>query len=244
MRVRYGSYRFRIASSELTIRRDPILNAMQQPVAIEEVWSIRSRPYNKTGDATKFLPIMREFDSAFSVNGKDLVLEQSTGDASYHQLLSRNTIGGTRISSGPHFPVGRGPQGLVARDVELEIRGTIPLAASQYMTFTETISIRGGGEKYGIREVNVGPGVRQRLRTHSTCFATQSGSAVGYLGKPQPPPPIWPYALVDEYPDEDITGPQTIGAGRFSEQVNYATSWNYSFAAPYRLFGTPHYLLG
>jgi hypothetical protein len=83
------------------------------------------------------------------------------------------------------------------------------LAASvkRTMQSVEGSIVSVGAKAAGCREVNRGPGVRQRLRTHTTCFATQTGSSTLYLGYPQAPRPIWPYALVDEYPDIQATGP-------------------------------------
>lgn len=244
MRVRYGNYKLGVAASEISISSEQIPNALQMPVAAEVVWSIKTRLKNPTGRPKDFSAILGNFESAFSVNGRDLVLEFTDGTPTHHRLLSRNCIGGTRVVRFPTYPTMRKAQGITYRDVEIEIRGTVPLSAMQYLDFNETITIRGGGARWGIREVNVGPGTRQRLRTHTTCTATQTGNATGYLVKPPPAPPIWPNWLVDEYPDESHVGPRTTGAGFNAFNTNYQTSWSYQFAAPNRLFGQPHYLTG
>lgn len=243
MRLRIGSYRFPIAASEIIISRDPLLNALQVPYAVEEVWSIRSRLRNPTGEPKDFRAILNSFEAA-CVNGADVVLELSDGAPSHHVMRSRDLVGGTRFSRLPGYPTGRGAQGITYRDVAFEVRGTRPVAGLRYVQFTEQITVSGGGARTGCREVNVGPGVQQRLRTHTTCFATQTGSAVGYLGYPDPPNPIWPFALVDQYPDLGLTGANTLGAGVDAIQTDHPINWSYRYEWPYRLTGIPHYLLG
>ncbi len=65
----------------------------------------------------------------------------------------------------------------------------------QYVKFSETLDIAGGGPRFGVKEVNFGPPIRQRLREQTACQATQSGSATGLGTYPEIPPPIWPQAL-------------------------------------------------
>lgn len=244
MRVRYGTYKLGIAASEISISSDQTPNATGRPVAAEVIWAIKTRIKNPTGRPKDFPAILNAFERAFSIHGQDLVLEFLDGTPSHHSLLSRNCVGGTRITRFATYATGRKGQYVNFRDVEVEIRGTVPLPSLQYLSFSETIVVRGGGAKFGIREVNVGPGVRQRLRTHTTCTATQSGSAVGYLVQPSPPPPIWPSWLLDEYPEVSVVGPQTVGEGVNAFLTNYQINWSWQFAAPMRLFGQPHYLTG
>jgi hypothetical protein len=244
MRVRYGSYRLGIAASDISISSDQIPNAMNRPAAAEVIWAVRTRIKNPSGDPRQFPAILNAFERAFSVHGRDIVLEFTDGTPTHHALLTRNCVGGTRVSKFPTYSTGANGQYINYRDVEFEIRGTVPLQANGYLSFTEQISIRGGGARWGCREVNIGPGVRQRLRTNTTCFATQSGSAVGYLARPTPPPPIWPSALVDELPDLTLASPVTQGEGFSAFQTDYSTNWSYQFASPQRLNGIPHFLTG
>lgn len=244
MRVRYGSFRLGIAASDVSISSEPIPNAFGRPVAAEVVWGIRTRLKNPSGDPKQFPAILVAFEQAFSQHGRDLVLEFSDGRPTHHVLYSRDCVGGTRVAKYPSYSTGRNGQYIAYRDAEIEIRGIVPLGASGYMSFQESISIRGGGARYGCREVNIGPGVRQRLRTATTCTATQTGSATGYLSAPQIPPAIWEFALIDEYPDVTITNPQTIGEGSNAYQTNWSASWSYSYAFPTRLSGSPHFLNG
>jgi hypothetical protein len=243
VRLRYGNFRHRVSSVELAIERRPVLNARNVPVAVEEVWRCSGKLYNPGYTAAGMYQVLEEFEQAYRVNGRDLVLEHADGRPSYHQLISSECIGGTIVVQPPTFPTGKQGEYVSFRSYQLEVMGTKPLTArTQFLEFNERISIRGGGAKWGCVEVNFGPGVQQQLRTHSTCFATQSGSAVGYLALPQPPPPIWPFARTDEFPELELTSPKTIGEGFRAHRREYAISWSYNFEWPFRLTGTPHHL--
>lgn len=244
MRVRYGNYRLGLAASDISISSEQIPNALGRPVAAEVVWAIRTRIKNPTGNPKAFPPILRAFEQAFSVHGRDLTLQFADGTPTHHILRSRDCIGGVRVTRFPTYETGARGQYVNYRDVTLEFRGQVPLSANQYISFSETISIQGGGARFGCKEVNFGPGVRQRLRTNTTCLATQSGSAVGYLVLPPVPPPIWPGALVDQFPDFDQTNPSTNGSGLNAFQANYPISWSYNYQWIHRLSGTPHFLRG
>lgn len=245
MRLRYRNYRHRIAEGNVSISRTPIENALGKTVAVEEVWSIRGKLYNRTGSAFGMAPIIAAFELAYSRGGGDLVLEHTNGRSSYHALRNRDCIGGTQIAQLPQFPENGGGEYISYRSYTVAVRGIRPVTTGQsmFLEFTESISISGGAARFGCREVNRGPGVRQQLRTHTTCVATQSGSSTLYLGYPKAPPAIWPWALVDEEPDIDATGPQPLSGG-IPAYVNRQMSWTYNYQFPTRLYGEPHYLLG
>jgi hypothetical protein len=244
MRIRIGNYRLGIAATELSISTNQVLGATGTPVAVDVVWDLQTRLKNPTGVASAFYSTLAAFENAFSQHGQDVVLELSDGTSSYHTLLNRNCIGGTRITKYPTYSSGRSGEGINYRNASVQITGTVPISSFGYTAFSERISISGGGARWGCREVNRGPGIRQQLRTHTTCRATQSGSAVGYLETPEPPPPIWAYALVDELPEVGLDNPNTIGLAFNASQTDYGINWSYQFAFPQRLSGTPHFLTG
>lgn len=245
MRLRYGNYRHRIAEGNLAISRTPIENAMGRPIAFKERWSIRGKLYNKTGSAYGMGKIIADFEDAYSYGGQDMVLEMSDGRYSQHVLRNQDCIGGTTIAELPQFPDGLHGEYISYRTYTVAVEGIRPITSGQnlFIEFQESVTISGGTARYGCREVNRGPGVRQQLRTHSTCVATQSGFSTLYIGYPQPPPPIWPNALVDEEPDTEGISPETLSGG-IPAYVNRRISWTYNYQFPTRLYGEPHYLLG
>jgi hypothetical protein len=244
VRLRYGSYYHRVGAVDLQIERTPIDNALKTSVAVQETWTCTGRLYNLTGSASGMYATMQAFEAAYSVNGMDLALEYLDGRSSYHVMRSQDCVGGTRVVQPPNFPNGRKGENHTFRTYRLAVTGIRFIGRGQYMSFSERIQISGGGARWGCLEVNEGYGVRQQLRTNAKCVATQSGSAVGYLSMPSPPPPIWPFALVDELPDLGETGPETYGEGFNATQVNYGIDWNYKYEWISRLNGTPHFLRG
>jgi hypothetical protein len=235
-----------VKETNISIRKEAIENASRSPIAYKEIWSISGRLYNKTGSAAGMAAIIEEFEEAYAQTGQDLVLELDDGRPSHHAIYARNTLGGIRIVAIPEYPEGRQGEYVSYRSYTLRAEAVIPYFATKslFIEFSERISISGGGARWGVAEVNRGPGVRQRLRTHSKCSATQSGSATYFSDWPPVPGPIWPYALVDELPDLELVSPETIstGSGGYTSLINGAATWTYNYEFPLRLGGVPHYL--
>lgn len=245
LRIRYGNYVHRVSEGLLKISRQPIENHSGAPMAFVETWQWSGKLYFGDCSVQSGTAAIAAFERAYSLNGKDLVLETIDGVPTHHALRARDCIGGTKVVGLPEFPEGAGAEAIGYRSYTIAVQGTKPIfnGASLFTEFNETISIEGGGWKTGCREVNFGPGVQQRLRTHSTCFATQSGRAVAYLGNPAVPPPIWPGARVDQFPRLELSSPEVESGGTFSTLTNRNISWSYNYEFPFRLFGIPHYLV-
>lgn len=245
-RLRWGSYYFRLASANIAIARNPILNTANVPFQFEETWTITGRLKNPGSTDRDMDPVIRNFEFALGFRDQDLTLERDDGSGTSHALYSRDCIGGTFVSQYPSFPTGSRGEYVTYRSFTFAIAGikVAPSPGHQYTQWSERIQIRGGGFKRGVQEVNFGPGISQRYRTHSKCVAVQSGSAVGYYTKPDVPPPIWPAALTDEYPDLDLGNPTLFGDGINSRTVDHSTNWTYNYEWPFRLFGEPHFLIG
>lgn len=209
---------------------------------VDETWTISGRLYNYDGKRSTMYNQIQAFSNAYALNGRDLVLEYSDGSASYHQLLTSNCLGGTIVKEPPQFPTGRFGENNTVRTYRVVVTGRLPVSRSAMMSFSERITISGGGMRWGCIEVNRGEGVRQLLRTHGLCRATQSGSATGLYAYPDIPPPIWPYALVEQFPELTLENPETYGGEQGAPQLNHTVSWSYQFEATQRLWGTPHYL--
>lgn len=246
--IRYGGYRHRVGEGDLTIERRPIQNAKQITVMVEETWTWtgRLRSQSKVPDYRTLIPVINALEQAYKLNGQDLVLEHMNGTPTHHSLRNSDCLGGTRVVQPPSFPEGKNAENVNYRSYRVAVSGIRIVRAGmqlKYKSFTEQIQIRGGGRRWGLVEVNNGPPIRQQLRTHTICTATQSGSYVSLLGLTEEiPPAIWPYALVDEFPDYSETSPQVFGESP-AAMVDRAVSWSYNFAWSSRLFGEPHYLL-
>lgn len=109
-------------------------------------------------------------------------------------------------------------------------------SASNILDFSETIQETAGGIEYAQVGGMVNPSRRQIVNFNKPWTYVQSGRAVGLLAKPTPPPPIWPFALIKEFPDT------TKGSPRVRGLINqeFETSWRYEYSWHVRLYGDPH----
>jgi len=241
MRIRYGQYRLPEGQTELSITSQPVQNARGLISESVVTWNMVTRLACPPAGMNAAL---EELFFAFSVHGQDLVLENASGVSQFHQLINTECIGGTVVSKPPTYPTARKGEMVTFRTIEIAVTGRVPalFGWSNYLSYQETITIRGGGRRWGVREVNFGPGIRQLLRTNSKCIATQSGSAVGHLYRPAIPPAIWPNARVDELPDITDVSPKTNGQGGNTAFTEFSRSWSYAYEFPTRLSGSPNAL--
>lgn len=244
MHLRIGNYRHRIAEANVSISKFAVEDARGETIAVRHTWQINGKLYNLGKTQATMRATIAAFEVAYSRGGQDVILEQENGLPSYHQLRTRDCIGGTKITQPPQFPTGSRGEYVNYRSYSVAVEGLIPAKVGRdiYLTFDERISISGGGARYGVIEVNRGPGVRQLLRTHSKCVASQSGSASVQFGTPNIPPPIWPQALVDQLPTIDEGGLVPFNHGNTTDYLGSSISWTYNYEFPTRLFGSPHSL--
>lgn len=238
--MQYGNYRHALGQTNISIQIQGVQNSREQIIAEDHTWTIDGRLTSLDG-GDMYQKIQALMD-AYSVNGRDLLIKNINGSGTPHALYSSTCIGGTRVVTRPSFPTfGKGELATV-RTYQIVVAGRVYTGGSNITEFSEQISISGGGKSWTCIEVNEGPAVRQQTRTHTKCVATQSGSMTVLLGMPQIPPPIWPSALVNEYPSVQKTGAKTVGQVGRGIQTERSVSWTYNYEFPFRLDGEPHYL--
>lgn len=103
------------------------------------------------------------------------------------------------------------------------------------LTYTETVSISGGGRRMGLIETLNSAPVKAVVCPATVCRATQRGTATGLGGYPGVPGPLWPEHAVEDFPAIDRT-PKRAGPGAYAE---FTLNWTWDFAAPVRLNGFP-----
>jgi hypothetical protein len=107
------------------------------------------------------------------------------------------------------------------------------------IAFTESLTPEPGGREH----VWVGGAINQPEQQIAAQYKTwrvrQSGSAIGLLGYPTPPPAIWPFALVRPASDgwASAASPRRLGKNYDTE---FEISWNYEFEWHQPLFGQPN----
>jgi hypothetical protein len=248
--VQYGSYQHKINSTGISISQEVEENEQGLPHTIRTTINIEGRIHR--GPSTRFPvrsqdldPFITGMQAAYSIPGQDFGLLHNDGGPSEHYWKNDKTLGGIRAKM-MAFPNWKGGEYATYRSFQIQVQFEEPYRRLEHLRFSETISIEGGGERYGVKEVNNGPGVRQRLRTHTMCKATQQGIIVSRGSYPKALPlPIWPFALVDQRPKiQKAVRPR---GGQLTEQITLnecEISYSYEYEWPQRLDGFPTYSLG
>ena len=243
--VKYGNYTHPASSTGLTFSTEIRENEQGLPIAVDYTVNLEGKILNPSANPRDLDYQIATLEAAYSVRGQDFGIIHKDGRPTRAFWRNIDTIGGIRANfyAAPNY---RGGEYVTYRSFQLRVTfSLVPAATVNYLKFTETIQISGGGPTFDVLEVPFGVGIRHRTRTHSKCTATQSGSAVARGRFPDVPPPIWPQALSKEFPDETSTiRPK---GGRANNRLildECETSWRYEYVWPTRLVGVPHYALG
>jgi hypothetical protein len=233
MILKIGNFAFQNCCVGPRISRLPNFNAAQQQWSYVERWDLEVWLLNPTGSQT----MIANAEKAFQKNGVDVILYQPDGKTkSAHQMLSRNSFGGTQIVQRPQYEDAKGAEHVTYRTFQAAIAATFLVENPNTLLkdFTEEISFAGGGPRFGHLEPLIGLPVKQLRKQNTIYRATQSGHATGIIGFPTIPFPVFPDALI-EAPDVVKAGPVRIG-GAFTD---FMISWSYRYEAAFPLFGNP-----
>ena len=244
MIVEYGNYRHAINTTGVTIASTVEENEAGIPFRINFDINLEGRLRNPTPENPQALdPMIADMQAYYRVPGKDFGLLHDDGRRSAAYWFNRNTIGGIRPKA-MAFPNYMGGEYCTYRKFQISAQFQSIYANLRYTRFSETLSIEGGTPLFGVKEVNYGIGTRQRLRTHTKCTATQSGSAVARNDFPEIPPPVWQYALRTGVKISKSIRPRGgTSTGKVSLE-ECEISWTYEYEWPTRLDGIPHYAIG
>jgi hypothetical protein len=225
MYVKYGNYSHEAGECAVSIFRDTEFSPDGVPFFRHNRWNIDGRLH--AADSTALTTALAELVAAYSQHGQDLYLNYDD-HSTLHYLLSSETIGGTRVVSGPSFPEGRGPEGGTYRNYSIAVEGTSQISNAGVLTWQETISWFGGGPLYVFLQTANGLPQKQ-LGAQSTPYeAEQSGSAVGFGSYPAIPAPIYPNDL--EVNPAIMKGtPRRRGRSGGIQFVEFPISWSYKF---------------
>lgn len=186
-------------------------------------------------------------EAAFRVRRQDLILYMDDGNASAVLLKNNGSTTGTFVRRGPYYPTTEGAENALFRTWEVVVSATYPFGVlpdgtgtpsfppGYAMTFTESLSISGGGALYVHKPNVLGPWQKQLVYPQTPFVAVQSGSATGYLDYPNVPPPVFPAALKETRPKVNLTGPQQKGL----LLTGHGVAWEYQFESVTPLVGVP-----
>lgn len=241
MLLRYGSYSYQLHGAGITIQRQAENNDAGEPVRTVNSINVMTRLLNNAATPTRATmdTLVRAFEAAHARSGQNLILYQADGTTeTAHAWRSANCIGGVRVVGGPSYPEYAGAEGINYRTIQVQFEAIVPLAdaRSALRSFTETITVSGGGPVFGHLVPKTGRPVKQLLSEFSVCRATQRGSAVGLYQYPFPTDPIWPEAMVSPPGEFSYTSARRIG----TDLTDFMVSWSYEYEHSDRLTGRPN----
>ena len=243
MRVQLGSYFFGVNQTDLSSRVDTLFSAVGQPY--EQHIEIDVKGYLLTtvtngdsqaqqADLTQQENQLKTAAAAF----QSLVFLQDNGQPSSEQMPTQLAITGNRITH-LSFPRTTGPEYCTERYFELTCEGWYPIVGSQNfaLSFTETLTFRGGGPIYVFKPNILGAPQKQRVYPQVAYECTQRGVIVGYRKAILPPPQRFPQALM-RAPDVAYKNPERRGPG-LAAYSSYETSYEYFFQSATALVAAP-----
>jgi hypothetical protein len=236
MYLTYGSgYVHSDGEVELSIDKATEFTDWGEPFRVRHTWTIKGQVQAAT--PALVANYCRLLELGYSVWYRDAVLWISAGVPA-HSLPNSGSLTGVRVVKPPHYPVGQGAEGTTFRNYVIVLEAEYPLGdpSTLYVSFQETVSMRGGGPVFGFVPVVNGDPQKQLLYSRTPGYATQQGQAVGWLTYPPIPPPIWPGDLIEE----PVITPGNAQELRNGTYFRFPVSWAYSFGSAARLAGVPN----
>ncbi len=238
MLLAYRNYLHQIDETAVSIQRTSRLNRFGITISEIERWSLSGLLF---GDSPALVTqAVAALETAYDVNGGDLLLLDNNGTTVHRALRSFGSLGGVRVLS-RGYPIGTGAEYTTYRTYAITAEAEYPatVAESQILDWQETLIIGGGAPRWVIREPLNGDPIKQQTHQRTKYIATQSGQAVGMFAYPQPAAPIWPNDLhadrpILSYSDAPIVG---VGVGRVATQ--WSVAWHYEFESVSPLNGLP-----
>ncbi len=198
MILAYGSYRHALAEAGLSIRRETQFTANGVPTSIRERWRIDGVLQAESPEAVT--RAIHELQTAYSRQAQDVALYLPDGTTpTAHVILSRDTIGGVRVTQSPSFPQGRGAEYSTFRSYTIELEADLPVAreANPSLHWEEVLSFsrrtavglsrharRATGATTGARVDSVqGDAIRPSRRPSRVSHACRADLAVGLASR-------------------------------------------------------------
>lgn len=234
MILKIGTYSFPANGVSIDRRIDTVLSNDNVPYSEKHVWNVSGELLGST--QSELIAANAALAKACGKQYQDLKFYADDGTTLAFALINAVSMDGVKIMNFRNPPI----PGQFATAIGFEFTAEASYIYASNVTnpvleYQETLTITGGGPRYGFVEcVNAAP-VKQLIIPQTVSLATQSGRATGLGAWPTVPGPLWP---ADELPDQrSITreSPQRDGAG-FSM---YQVSWTYQFAAVVVFNGQP-----
>jgi len=226
----YGSSSFPASAVECTTRTVARLTDGRVPYAYTT--EIEGRGQFIADGPQSLSALQLQAEVAFSQFGLDFLMLDDSGAATSIRLLSKGAEFPGVVVEGFEFPESRLGDMATGREFRFRATATYPTlrAFGAILRYQEKVGVRGnGGPRINWQEAVNGPPMPVQLSPVTLTTVIQTGSAVGYIAYPTPPPPILSTAYLVN-PDQAVE--------RLSPRPNgteYGIAWNYVFRFPGRL---------
>ncbi len=239
MMFRYGNYLHKVGTMGYSLDWTPVLDQGGNIWASDAVMACNGFIHRQGATPQQIQDEIYALQRAYSVQGVDCGLTIDGFGQTADYLRSADFVGGLRLLKPLSYPTTKGTQHVNIRDFNVSVGGRRVFADFGYVVqFNERISLRGGGRRRTVTETINTLAVVQQGRKYGKYLAVQSGSATVVGLAYQPPPPLWPWALLE--PDArnwDFESAEPIGQFK----LLYKFSWEYIYESPTPLFGLPSY---
>lgn len=236
-----GTYNHPIGECEVAINRSAEKDEADRIWAERVTFTIRpkiiSQKRQPAEDIRNKLAIL---NSVYTDYLSSIGLFYPNGMPSLYVLSSVNTLGGIQVIKRPSAPTMQGANLVTWHDLEIEVTALVPTTfTDRLVSFSEELTVSGGGTRYGHLEPLDAAPIKQRLKQQTIYKATQSGSAMGLFSRPDVSviaPPIFPADLVEQNPTISKRSPMRRG----SASTDYFVSWSYQYESASQLVGEPN----
>ncbi len=235
MYLKYGSFSHVQNDPTVEIHSRTNMSPRGFIASITYQWNIRG--ILQGADSTAILAAMVALEAAYvNNNGQDLILYYDDQATIAHRLLNAGSLGGTRIVSGPDYPVGDGAELGTFRTYEITVEADYPNVQQNIIAWDDSLTLEGlGGPRYVFLECLEGVPQQQIVRQQTTYRAQQAGRAVGLFAYVNAAPPVFPGALLPEAAKVTRRAPQR----RLNSFTEFVTEWSYEFESTSPLNGLP-----
>jgi hypothetical protein len=236
MYLKYGTYRHADNEVSVVISKEGLFTSGLSR-GVRERWSIAGRL--QAADQAGLTAAIDALAAAYSVQGQDVAFYRDNDQPTSHAISSAATNGGVRVVVPPSFPEGKGAEYSTFRNYTIVLEAELLDPSATLVSWHESLSFSGGGPQFAFLEPINGLPQKQLLKQFTTFRAAQAGEAVGYLGYPVPPPPLWPDAEHAGARQIRYELPQRMGPPGRPVYTHFKVSWSYSFEDAGPLVGLP-----
>lgn len=241
MQFRFGAYTRPNNEVVCSVTYSPVYSITREISHVTESWAIRGRIVLQGADATSggMSNQIRQVEAMAEQQNASIAMLDDDGAETPWSIRAGECLLGPSAS---YFSWTTGENDVYTngQGYSFNVTAKRPIT-SGLLSFTETLQpIDAGGQEYVYVGGSVNYAERQLGSQYLPWRAVQSGSAVGLLGYPVPPPPIFPFAMVKPNQAYVYTKSSPRVLGRIDTE--FPISWSYEYAWQFPLVGNPNRL--